>query len=279
MNSNAIRPRLQLSLGALALLGEERPSLGGKRVFVATCRDSGAELLVTLHPAPPEGPAVVALRERVAKLTLLSHPSLVLPSAVGDLDGRSWLVEPAPLTPTALQRASDGGALGVRQGILALRTLTRALASLHRVGLSHGALDLESVHVTPTDVQLTGFAATLGGDPRADLDALGLLAWAFFTGDLPDGVCTKLSERRRGIPEGLDQLVASLLAADPALRPARAETVLNALDAFPTPQPSPIASFLEGAGRGSRTPRAREAVLLLVLVGLSVLVSTLVLGK
>lgn len=279
MTGDTTRPRLQLSLGALALLGEEQPSLGGRRVFRASCRESEAELRVTLYPLSPEGPGAGVVRDRVIRLKQLVHPSLKVPVAVGDLDGRPWVVESVLTTPTALARLSDGGALGVRQGILALRGVTRAIASLHRAGLAHGALDLESVHLTPTDAQLSGFAAAVCGSPRADLDALGPLAWAFFTGDLPDGTTTRLSERRRGIPDGLDALVASLLAADPTLRPARAEVVLDALDAFPTPQPSPISSFLEGAGRGTRTPRAREAVLLLVLVGLSVLVSSLVLGQ
>ncbi|MES2304828.1 MAG: hypothetical protein V4558_04945 [Gemmatimonadota bacterium] len=278
MSSNTIRPRLQLSLGALALLGEELPSLGGRRLFAASCRESGAELRIILHPAPPEGPSPAAMRDRVVRLRQLAHPALALPVGVGDLDGRPWVAELVLRAPTAMQRLGDGGALGVRQGILALRGLTRAIASLHRAGLAHGALDLDAVHLTPTDVQISGFAATTGNNARADLDALGPLAWAFFTGDLPDGAVGKLSDHRRGIPAALDTLVASLLAADPALRPTRAEAVLGVLDAFPTPQPSPISSFLEGAGRGTRTPRAREAVLLLVLVGLSVLVSSLVLS-
>lgn len=279
MNGDTIRPRLQLSLGALALLGEELPSLGGRRVFRAACRESAAELLVTLHPHPPEGPGVNAVRDRVTRLRQLSHPSLKVPLAAGDLDGRPWIVESVVASPSALQRLSDGGALGVRQGILALRGVTRAIASLHRAGLAHGALDLESVHLTGTEVQLSGFAASVGGNARADLDALGPLAWAFFTGELREGTSVRLSDRRRGIPEGLDTLVGSLLSTDPAARPARAEVVLDALDAFPAVQSSPISSFLEGAGRGTRTPRAREAVLLLVLVGLSVLVSSLVLGQ
>ncbi|MEO5800096.1 MAG: hypothetical protein ABIZ70_11855 [Gemmatimonadales bacterium] len=278
MPSNTLRPRLQLSLGALAVLGEELPSLGGRRLFAASCRESGAELRITLHPAPPEGPSSTALQERVARLRQLAHPALAVPVGTGDLDGRPWVAEVVLRAPTAMQRLGDGGALGVRQGILALRGVTRAVASLHRAGMAHGGLDLDAVHITPSDVQIGGFASTPGNNQRADLDALGPLAWAFFTGDLPDGPVGKLSDHRRGIPAGLDQLVSSLMAADPASRPVKAEAVLGVLDAFPTIQPSSISSFLEGAGRGTRTPRAREAVLLLVLVGLSVLVSSLVLG-
>lgn len=279
MSSDTTRPRLQLSLGALALLGEERLSLGGRRVFAATCREAGAELLVTLHPAAPEGPTAAAVCDRVVRLKALAHPGICTPVAAGDLDGRAWVVEPRLRAPTGIQRLSDGGALTVRHGILALRDITRAVASLHRAGLTHGALDLTAIHISPRGAQLAGFGAAVSADPRADLDALGPIAWACFTGDLPDGSRVRLSEERRGIPEGLDSLVASLLAADPGLRPTRAVAVLNALDAFPTPLDSSISSFLEGAGRGARRPRPRETALLLVLVGLSVLVSTLALGR
>jgi hypothetical protein len=279
MSNDTTRPRLQLSLGALALLGEERPSLGGRRVFAATCREGGGDLLVTLHPAPPEGPSAAAVRDRVARVKQLVHPGISAPVAAGDLDGRAWVVEPTLVLPTLQQRIADGGALSVRQGILALRDVARAVASLHRAGITHGALDLATIHVAPGGALVTGLGASIGADLRTDLDALGPIAWACFTGELPDGSTVRLSERRRGIPEGLDALVASLLAPDRNARPVRAVAVLGALDAFPTPQDSPIASFLEGAGRGARAPRARETVLLLVLVGLSVLVSTLVLGR
>jgi len=276
MNSDTIRPRLQLSVGSLALLGEELPSLGGRRVFAANCREMGEALQVTLHPMPPEGPSPSAIRDRVARLKVMTHRGLKVPIAAGDLDGRAWVIEPQLASPSALLRLSDGGALTVRQGIHALRDVTRAITSLHRAGLAHGGLDLATIHLDDDGAQVTGFGAVASADARADLDALGPIAWAFFTGDLPDGRPQRLGERRRGIPEGLDAIVASLLAADVGQRPVRAEVVLNALDAFPTPVPSPIASFLEGAGRGTRSPRARETMILMLLFGLTVLVSTLI---
>ena len=276
MSNDTIRQRLQLSLGARALLGEELPSLGGRRVFAATCRELGVPLQVTLHPIPPEGPEPSAIRDRVARLQVLTHRGLKVPIAAGDLDGRAWVIEPMLTSPSALLRLSDGGALSVRQGIRALRDVTRAIATLHRAGLAHGGLDLATIHLDDHGAQLTGFGAVVAADARVDLDALGPIAWAFFTGDLPDGRAERLGARRRGIPEGLDAIVASLLAADVGQRPGRAEVVLNALDAFPTPEPSPIASFLEGAGRGTRSPRARETMILMLLFGLTVLISTLI---
>ncbi|MEP6590998.1 MAG: hypothetical protein ABJC19_07430 [Gemmatimonadota bacterium] len=279
MSHDSTRPRLQLSLGGAALLGEERPSLGGRRVFAANCRESGSELLVTLHPLPPEGPTPLAVLGRASRLQALAHPRLNTPIAAGDLDGRAWVVEPAPTSPSVLLRLSDGGAFGVKEGVRVLREVTRAVASLHRTGLAHGALELETVQLAGGEVKVGGLANRTTAEASEDIAALGPLAWALFTGDLPDATHERLAQRRRGIPAGLDALVASLLSPDPSLRPPRAESVLAALDSFPASDPAPFSTFLDGAGRGARTPRGREAVLLAVLFGLSVLISGLVFGR
>ena len=153
MSHDTTRPRLQLSLGGAALLGEERPSLGGRRIFAANCRESGAALLVTLHPLPPEGPAPRAMLGRASRLQALAHPRLNTPIASGDLDGRAWVVEPAPTSPSVLLRLSDSGALGVKEGVRVLREVTRAVASLHRTGLAHGALELETVQLETAQLE------------------------------------------------------------------------------------------------------------------------------
>lgn len=279
MSQDSTKPRLQLSLGSAALLAEERPSLGGRRLFAGTCRESGVALVVTLQPFPPEGPEPVAMRGRISRLQALAHPRLNTPLRSGDMDGRAWVVEADPGLPTALARLEEVGVLTVRDGLRTLREITRAVASLHRAGLAHGSLDLTNVHFSGGDVKVAGLGTEVDGDPADDLAALGVIAWALFTGDLPDHTSCNLSERRRGIPAELNRLVASMLAPDPALRPGRAETILAALDSFPTTPSAQISDFLEGAGRGARPPRSREAVLMVLLLALSVLVSTLVLGR
>jgi hypothetical protein len=151
---------------------------------------------------------------------------------------------------------------------------------LHRAGLAHGALDLTTIHFGGDGTaQLTGFGTKVSGDLRGDLDALGPIAWAIFTGDLPAEVVPRLGTRRRGVPEGLEALIASLLAPEMSQRPARAEVILGALDAFPAPEPSPITSFLEGAGRGARSPRARETFFLALFFGLTLLAAALIFAR
>ncbi len=221
----------------------------------------------------------MAVRGRLSRLQALGHPRLNTPLSSGDLDGRAWVVEAAPGLPSAQSRLAESGGLTVREGIRTLREITRAVASLHRAGLAHGSLDLGNVHFSGSEVRVAGLANAVAGDPADDLAALGAIAWALFTGDLPGPADRQLADQRRGIPAELNQLVASMLAPDPGLRPGKAETILAALDSFPAPHSAQLAGFLEGAGRGARAPRSREAVLMVLLLALSVLVSTLVLGR
>lgn len=277
--ADRMRPRLQLALGPLAELGDERPSLGGRRRFEARARADGAELLVTLHPSPPQGPSPDLLLHRVRRIAALAHPALLAPVGSGVVDECAWIVEPALDAPSALFRLDERGAMSLREGVATLRDVTRALVTLHRAGLPHGAIDLDTLYLTPDGARLGGLGLATCGTVRDDLGAIGAIAWACFTGDLPDGTGTSLARRRRGVPAALDALVASLLAPEPAARPANAEAVLLALDGFPTPRPSPLDQLFDGAGRGGRAPRARELLFALGLVGLGALITTLLVPR
>ncbi len=123
--------------------------------------------------------------------------------------------------------------LPLRDGIGVMRELARVLAAVHRRGLTHGAIDPEYVWIEGDQVRISGTGLVSNGTARDDLDQLAQLVWLMFTGapaGMPPG---PLSRRRRGVPAELDQLLMSMLAADPADRPARAETILGALDALP----------------------------------------------
>ncbi|MFO7566991.1 MAG: serine/threonine-protein kinase [Enhygromyxa sp.] len=83
--------------------------------------------------------------------------------------------------------------------------------------------------------------------PRSDLYALGLVMWEMLAGRPPfvaesprvllDKLCTEPApplpdDVRRGLPRGVEQLVAALLEKDPGERPADAAEVLERLDPF-----------------------------------------------
>ncbi len=238
MSYDGIRPRLQLALGAHAELGRELPPRGPCRVFDAlpkTAAPSGATLRLILHPPPPAGPEPAYTRERAEAFAGLAHPALVPPLAVGELDGQAWVLEAAAPSEGGGAVMAWAGMLPLRDGIGVMRELARVLAAIHRRGLAHGAIDAEYVWIDGEQVRISGTGLATTGTARDDLDQLARLVWLMFTGAAAGVPPGPLSRRRRGVPAELDQLLIAMLAADPADRPPRAETILGSLDALPAP--------------------------------------------
>ena len=251
---DAMRKRLQLNLGMLVDLGDEVPSPAGGRAFTAKRRETGETVVVVVHRAPPDGPDAAEMRQRLARLRDLDHGVLDLPLGDGNLDGHFWSIELASL-PSALDRLEDGQ-LPLPLAVAVIRDLARALAAIHRRGITHGAINLRTVRIGDAGARLTGFGDALGESVRSDLDALGFVAWALLTGEADQSSAHLLSRVRRGVPPALDTLCASFCARNPADRPQRAEAVLAALDAIPTRHRNPLTSIVDGDWHDVRPQRA-----------------------
>ena len=264
-SGGALRRRLQLSLGGVAELRDEVAGVAGRRRFAAVARDGGHPVIVTLHQPAPTGPDPAALMCRLDALRALSHGTLDLPLAHGELDGCAWVADAAPLVPAAANRLL-AGPLPLAQAVSAIRELTRALAAMHRRGITHGAIDLDVVGVGNDGARLGGLGLSLGGSPRDDLDALGHVAWSLLNGERRPTSVRPLSQLRRGVSPELDALCASLLASDPADRPQRAEAILDALDAIPTRRRHSPTSIVDRGGHDVRS-RPQQALGWLVISG------------
>ena len=249
-----MRKRLQLNLGLVVDLGEEVPSPAGGRAFAAKLREDGTGVVVVVHRAPPDGPDAAGMRQRLSLMRDLDHGVLDLPLGDGDLDGHFWSIEGASLPPA--QARLERGQLPLPLAVSAIRDLARALAAIHRRGITHGAINLRTVRVGETGASLAGFGDALGGSVRGDLDALGFVAWALLGGEADHASTRPLSRIRRGVPPALDALCASFCARNPADRPQRAEAVLEVLDAIPTRRRNPLTSIVDGDWHDVRPRRA-----------------------
>ncbi|HEY8061268.1 MAG TPA: hypothetical protein VID74_00650 [Gemmatimonadales bacterium] len=269
----ASRPRLQLSLGAVAVLGDEIACVAGRRRFAAHERETQRRIIVTLHAPSPSSPALAALQRRLDVLRELGHATLDLPLACGEVDGCAWVAELAPTVPTLSDRLA-GGPLPLNQAVSMIRDLTRALVAMHRRDMCHGALELDVIGLAGDGARLGGLGLSLGGVRREDLDALGCVAWTLLSGERRPKAVRPLSMLRRGVSLELDALCASLIAERPADRPQRAEAILDALDGIPTAR-RPLASIIDHGWHDARPRRGLGWLMFgAALVALAVLLST-----
>jgi hypothetical protein len=257
--TDALHQRLRLAVGARAELGEEIPGVGC-RAFRATLADGGPAV-AAVYRAPPEGPEPKAIGARVDAVRELAHGLIDVPLAAADLDGHTWVIEAASPLPTARERLGTGMP-PLTQGVSAIRDLCRALVALHRRGIAHGSITLDTVRINSDGARLGGISRSLGGSVRSDLDALGDVTWALLTGETNGRSSRPLSKIRGGVAPGLEALCLAFAATDPRHRPQSASAVLEALDSVPTRRARPLSSIVDA---GMNDGRPRRAVVWLVV--------------
>ncbi len=271
MSNDTLRARIRLALGGDVIIGDRLPSRAGAQRYAATSGREGA--LVTVFPRAPAGPTPEALRSMVDRFRAAQHAAIVVPRQAIEVDGRACLVDGRPSDPTILGRLHSGPPLDVRESIVVLRSIARALATLHRRGLTHGSLDLDTVHLTPHGAVVSGLGAVSGATVADDLEALARIGYALLSGDLPASPATPLIQHRRALPPQLHALIDRMLDPDRAKRPTRAETVLQALDAAPAREARTVPSFLDGATHGARVPQSAAVRLAIAAIGILLVVA------
>lgn len=242
MAGDGWRKRLQLALWPLVTLGDEVLPPGDQRRFAAVTREREEAAVVTFHRAPPAGPEPAMMHLALSELAALAHPGLALPIAEGEVDGRWWVVELESPALSATERLRRGR-LPLGEAVAAIRDLARAVVAMHRHGITHGAISLDTVTLTPTGALLGGFGVPSAGSARLDLDALARVAWALLSGETGEPTARPLSAIRRGVSRALDAFGAQLHDAIVAGRPHRAEAMLESLDAIPVRRPGRYEAF------------------------------------
>jgi len=270
-----LRARLQDALGAGYTIERELGGGGMSRVFVATETRLGRRVVVkVLRTEIAAGPSSDRFEREMALCARCSHPHIVPVLSAGEVEGLPWFSMPLVEGESLRDRLARDGPLPVGETVRLLAEIADALAYAHRMGVIHRDIKPENIllqdghavvadfgvakalhaaTLSESDLQVTGVGVVIGTpaymspeqamgdlvDHRADLYALGVVAYELLTGKHPFGgitpvemVSAQLTRTpppvgvgRPDCPPALAALIQRLLAKDPAARPATAEEV------------------------------------------------------
>lgn len=274
--------RLQTALGSAYAIERELGGGGISRIFVAEERVLHRKVVVKVLP-PELARWVDSERfEREIRLAAsLQHPHVVPVYSAGEVEGLLYYTMPFIQGESLKQRLEREGPPPLIEAVRLLREVTDALCYAHRRGIIHGDLKpanilLDEGHALIADFGIAkAVSATTGAagqeatltstgqipgtpaymapeqasgastDHRADLYALGCLAYELLTGmppftgpsihaliaahiaDEPEPI----TNHRADLPRALAKLVMRLLEKRPAARPQSADDVLRELEA------------------------------------------------
>jgi serine/threonine protein kinase len=256
------------------------------RVFLALERALGRKVVVkVLLPELAAGVNVERFRREIQLAAQLQHPHIVPLLSAGEADGLPYFIMPFVTGESLRTRIAREGEFPIAETVRILRDVVSALAYAHTYGVIHRDVKPDNVLLSggvavvtdfgvakavtasadsPGHTGLTSLGVALGTpaymapeqataspntDHRADIYALGIVAYEMLTGSPPfmgrsaQQVLAaqvveepELVERRRpAVPPMLANLVNDCLSKRPADRPQTAAAVMHALDAIATP--------------------------------------------
>jgi len=284
--STALHDRLQNALGDSYRIERELAPGGMSRLFLATERSLDRRVVVKL--LPPELTSEVSaqrFQREILVTARLQHPHILPVLTAGARDGLVYYITPFVGDESLRQRITQRGALPIDETLRLLRTVADALAFAHALGVVHRDLKPDNIFLqhghailadfgiaraveqatlaTPAE-RLTGTGMGLGTpgymapeqlagesdvDARADIYAMGIVAYEMLTGqppfagraapklvvahmtEMPEPVAT----RRSDAPPRLAQAVMRCLEKDPDDRWQTVEAFMPLLDELAAP--------------------------------------------
>jgi serine/threonine-protein kinase len=273
----AILERLKSALAGRYDVERELGAGGMATVFLARdVRHNRPVALKVLHPTLTAAQLARRFLTEVHVTANLQHPNILPLHDSGEVDGMVYYVMPFVDGESLRVRLARTGPLPLAEALPILEEVADALAAAHERGIVHRDIKPENILLSrghalvadfgvakaadiPEDISTkTGEGLAVGTPaymspeqainqnnvgPRADLYALGLLAFEVITGRLPFEATTptgliaahlqtpapRLGSRIKDCPPALDDLVARLLAKKPDQRPSDAAAVRQAL--------------------------------------------------
>ncbi len=276
--TDSLRADLEAALGRAYAIERELDGGGMSRVFVASEHALGRKVVIKVLPSDlAAGVNRDRFQREIHLAAQLQHPHIV-PLLAADEAGRLlWYIMPY-IEGESLRTALDRrGRLPVREVLRIVTDVTEALAFAHGRGVIHrdikpGNVLMQGTHALVTDFGVakaltaalprgsgtsTGMAIgtpsymapeQLAGDPgadhRADIYAVGLLAYELLSGQSPfEGLSPRetmanqltrtppsLEKSHPDVPAPLARIIARSLEKDPDRRYATADEMLRALE-------------------------------------------------
>src|SRR5689334_18207818 len=275
--------RLQEHLGQAYTVERELGGGGMSRVYVANDRSLGRLVAVKiLPPATAATMSVDRFKREIMLSAALQHPNIVPVLSAGELDGLPYFIMPF-ISGESLRARINRGPLSVRETVTVMKDVARALSYAHGRGVVHRDIKPDNILLSagaavvtdfgvakalaasrdgnraqPTGT-MTGVGVSLGtpqymapeqaaADPntdhRADIYALGIVAYEMLTGAPPFHGRTPqallaaqlteapepITKRRYDVPPALSELIMRCLEKSPGSRPRSANEIVRALD-------------------------------------------------
>ena len=290
MSEVELRTRLQEALGSAYTLERELPRGGMSRVFAATENAFGRKVVIKV--LSPELAATISAERFKREITLaarLQHPHIVPLLSAGEAGGSLYYTMPLVDGELLRERMSRDRQLPIEDVARILEEVCAALAFAHEQGVVHRDIKPENIMffheqavvmdfgiaraltaselLDPGAIRITKAGVSLGTpayvapeqaaadanlDHRADLYALGVVAYEMltghppFTGRNPQAVFaahasqapTPVDQLRPDIPASLARIVMKCLAKRPEDRPNSAREIGRVVSAMSQSRPS-----------------------------------------
>jgi tRNA A-37 threonylcarbamoyl transferase component Bud32/TolB-like protein len=309
-----LRAHLQATLGDAFTLEREIGGGGMSRVYLA--EETALRRRIVVKVLPQEMAAEVSLarfQREIALAARLQHPHIVPMLASGETDGLPYYTMPFIDGESLRERLVRGGELPVVEATRLVREIASALAYAHEKGIVHRDIKPENVLLsggialvadfgvakallasassatgpltsagiavgTPAYMSPEQVTADPTVDHRADLYALGMVAYEMLAGQTPFAgrsaqallsahvvdAPEPLERRRPAVPPALASVVMRCLEKRPADRPQSATEIIQALDALTTPSQTAVRPVTR-----RRAPRSMVAIAALLIVAVA----------
>ncbi len=305
-----VRETLQAALGSKYRIARELTGGGMSRVFFAHDEQLEREVVVKLlSPDMLDEARIERFRQEVLQTARLQHPTIVPVIEVGAIQGTGGHRLPYYIMPYARgeslrSRMHQEGQLSLSATMRILRSVFDALAYAHAHGVVHRDIKPENIFLSGSNALVAdfGIAKAIAGPgslsgvtqpgmavgtptymapeqiidadrvgPRADLFAVGIVAYEMLTGRLPWGTqtpvdvlksqahgrVTPLRSIRPEVSVDLANVIEACLAWDAERRPESAAAVLHMLDSVAVQStPDSADAIAKSMSRGTvRRPR------------------------